>query len=229
MNPNRLARVAGLFYLGQLVLSGFSQLYVRPSVFVAGNATATADNVRASATLFRIGLVTDLAGLTCFLLVGIALFILLRSVGDRAGLAMVLFVAVGVAIGSADLINHAGALLVATDASYSTGLGTGAADALVLLFLNLYRAGYFVAQVFYALWLLPAGYLVYRSGWFPRGLGVLVAIGCFSSLAELVVVFSSPTFVESDLAVLVLMPAAIAELTFMLWLAIKGAKTREVA
>lgn len=225
-SPKRLARIAGLFYLGQLVLSGFSQMYVRPSVFVAGDATATADNVRASATLFRIGLATDLAGLTCFLLMGMTLFFLLRTVDQRAALAMVIFVAVGVALGAVDLINHAGALLVATGAAYSTALGAGASDALVLLFLNLYRAGYFVAQIFYALWLLPAGYLLYRSGCFPKALGVLVAVGCFSLLAETVVVFSSSGFEESDLALLVLMPAAIAEISFMVWLAVKGANVQ---
>jgi hypothetical protein len=212
--------------LGQLVLSGFSQLYVRPSVFVAGDATATANNVRASATLMRIGLATDLAGFACWLVVGIALFTLLRSVDQRAALAMVIFVAVGVAMGAVNLINHAGALLVATVAAYSTGLGAGASDTLVLLFLNLQRAGYFIAQIFYALWLLPAGYLLYRSGWFPKALGVLVAIGCFSLLAEMAVVFSSPGFEETDLALLVLMPGAIAELAFMVWLAVKGANVR---
>jgi hypothetical protein len=115
-----------------------------------------------------------------------------KAVDQRAALAMVIFVAVGVAIGAVDLINHAGALLVATGASYSTALGAGAPDGLVLLFVDLYRAGHFIAQIFYALWLLPAGNLLYRSGWFPKALGVLVAVGCFSLLAETVVVSRPP-------------------------------------
>lgn len=223
MNPKTLARTAGLLYVAQLVLSGFSQMYVRPSVLVAGDPTATADKIRSSAELFRLGLVTDLAGLACFLFVGVALYMLLRSVSGGAATAMVALVSVGVAVGAADLFNHAAALVIATGGEYATAMGDGPRDALAYLFANLYNHGYHVAQVFYGLWLIPAGYLLYRSGWFPKALGALIVVGGLSILAELVVIYSSAAMIESDLAVLVLVPGAIAEIALMFWLAVMGA------
>ena len=83
--------------------------------------------------------------------------------------------------------------------------------------------GYAIAQIFFGLWLLPLGYLVYRSGFFPRALGVLLMIGAASYLTELVAGFLFPETGESFL-LLIAIPAAIAEVSFLLWLLIKGAE-----
>jgi hypothetical protein len=224
-SPRSLARIAGLLYLVVAVLTGFSELFVRAGALVAGDATATANNVRSSATLFRIGLAADLVGITCFLLVVMALYFLLREFGPRAASAMLIFAAVSVAIQTLNLVNHAGALLAATGPGISTAFGSGGSDALVLLFLELHKQGVFIAQVFFGLWLLPAGYLVYRSGYFPKVLGVALASGCFFYLAALVPVYLSANL-DSSLSVPIAMPAGIAETVFAVWLAVKGANTQ---
>jgi Domain of unknown function (DUF4386) len=217
----RLARLAGLLYLIVAVCGGFSELYVRSRVVVPGDAAATAEKVSASATLFRIGFVSDLVNITCFLLVALTLYVLLKHVSHQIALAMVLVVAVSVAIMSVNLLNHLGALLVATGASYPAGFGAASSDTLVMLFLDLHKHGYLIAQIFFGLWLLPLGYLVFTSAYFPRALGVLLMLGCFGYLADLVAILSSPSF-ESSLSPFLLAPAVLAEGSFILWLLVKG-------
>jgi hypothetical protein len=105
-SPKRIARVAGILYLLLAAFNGFAELYVRSTIVERGDAAATADNVVANATLFRLGFVSDFAGITCYLLVAMALYVLLKHVNRNVAAAMVTFVAVAVAIMSANLLNH---------------------------------------------------------------------------------------------------------------------------
>ena len=88
--------------------------------------------------------------------------------------------------------------------------------------MNLQKQGVYANQIFFGLWLLPLGFLVYRSGWFPKWLGVLLVIGCFSQLVELTAIYLAPNFDESSVMAL-LLPGGIAEIVFALWLTIRGA------
>jgi hypothetical protein len=226
MSKQQLARVAGVIYLVLAVCAGFSELFVRSSVTVAGDAAATADNIRASATLFRIAFVTDVVNVACFILLALALYVLLAPVNQRIASTFVIFSAIAVAIMGVNMLNHAGALAVATDPTYATALGAGSADALALLFLDLHGHGYLIAQIFFGGWLLPLGYLVYKSGYFPRVLGIMLMIGCFGYLADLVATYLSPGF-ESSLSPYLLLPAALAEISVLLWLLVKGANVEQ--
>lgn len=216
-----LARIAGALYLILAVCGAFSELIVRSGVKVAGDAAATAENIRASATLFRVSFVTDLINIACFVLLAMALYVLLSPVNRKIAASFVIFNAVAVAIMGANLINHAAALAVATNSTITSALGAGPADGLAYLFLELHSRGYEVGQVFFGLWLLPLGYLVYVSGYFPRILGVLLMIGCAGYLAHLVAVYLSPTF-ESDASLYLAMLAGVTEFSFLLWLLVKG-------
>lgn len=187
------------------------------------DAATTAENIRAAATLFRLGFVTDLMNIACFILLAFALYVLLSPVNRRIAAAFVILNAIAVAIMGANLLNHVGALMVATDPAYATALGAESADALTLLLLNLHSQGYLIAQIFFGLWLLPLGYLVYASGYFPRVLGGLLMIGCVGYLADLVAIYVSPGF-ESSVSLYLALLAGIAETSFLLWLIVKGAK-----
>jgi hypothetical protein len=97
-------------------------------------------------------------------------------------------------------------------------------DALVMLFVDLHRHGYLIAEIFFGLWLLPLGYLLYISDWFPKTLGVLSMIGCLGYLLDVGATFTSPTL-ESGIGPIGLVPTAVAEVSVVLWLLIRGAKT----
>ncbi|WP_158847703.1 DUF4386 domain-containing protein [Saccharothrix deserti] len=210
-SPKRAARVAGVLYLLLAVLNGAAEMYVRATIVQPGDAAATADNVVAHATLFRLGFVGDLVGIACLLFVAMALHRLLGHVDKNAAAAMVVFVTVAVALMCANLLNHFAALMVATDGSFATAFGPDGSDALVLMFLDLHHNGYLIAQVFFGLWLLPLGHLVRASGQFPRSLGVLLAVGCFSYLVDLLAKFLLPDL-GAAASPFVLAPAVVAEL-----------------
>lgn len=210
-----LARIAGALYLIVAVLGGFAES-VRTSVTVSGNAAATAANVVQHATLFRAAFVADLVDEAAFIGVGFVLYVLLRNVNQRLALAMLLLNVLSVGLQAANMTNHLAALMVATDARY------GAPQTQVLFFLELHRQGYLVAQVFFGLYLLPLGYLVYRSRMFPRALGVVLMVGCAGYLGGVVSTFASPGF-DSSLATPLGLVGGLAEIGFLLWLLAFGA------
>jgi Domain of unknown function (DUF4386) len=223
-----LARIAGSLYLVVAVGGGFAELVVRSSILQPGNAAATADNIRASATLFRAGFVADLVQATCFLLTAMALYLLLRHVQELVARAMVVFVAVSVAIVCLNLLNQWVALQVATGEELASALGPAGAAALTGLFADMHRSGYLIAQMFFGLWLVPLGYLVLRSGWFPKVLGVLLIVGCFGYLVDLFLQFLAPGVAEG-IELVVVAPAAVGELLFVAWLLVKGVPVPEPA
>jgi Domain of unknown function (DUF4386) len=220
--PKTLARTAGLLYL-LVGAAAFNEGYVLPHIVKAGDAAATAANIRASATLFRLGFVADLVAATCWLLLAMALYLLLRHVHRLAAAAMVTFAAVGAGIQYLNQLNQYTALTVATSRHYTHGPGRAGADALALLFANMQHDGYLIAGMFFGLWLLPLSYLVIRSGYFPRVLGVLLLIGGFAYIANLFTQVLAPRL-GSRIAPVFIVPAGIAELSFLVWLLVKTVK-----
>ncbi len=221
--PHHLARTAGLFYLIVAILGGFAHFFSRGEVYRPGDATGTARNVVAHADLVRAGFVADLVQAAFFLFTAMTLYVLLKHVNRNAARAMVIFVAVAVAIICLNMVHQLAALLVATDTSYASALGARGSDALVLLMLDLQHYGYLIAQIFFALWLLPLGYLVHRSGVFPRVLGALLVIGCVGYLLDTFTLFLAPDL-GAALDPFLVAPAGIAEIAMLLWLLVKGVR-----
>jgi Domain of unknown function (DUF4386) len=180
------------------------------------------------AALFKAGFVADLVDFTAFLGVGLILFAILRSVNLPVAVAMLAINAVSVAIQALNMLNHVGALLVATDPRFTTGLSPDASHSLVLFLLELHRQGYLIAQIFFGGYLLPLGYLVYRSGIFPKALGVILAVGGAAYLADIAAVWAAPDF-QSNVALYFGTIGGIAELLFLLWLLVMGARKGELA
>jgi hypothetical protein len=216
---SKLARLAGLFYLIVAVTGGFSELFVRENIIEAGDAATTAENISASPALFQVAFASDLVNITFFVLAALVLYVLLKNVNHNVAVGMVVFNAVAAAIMSANMINHFAALQVAT----GSGVGSPASDGLVQLFLDMHSNGYAIAQIFFGLWLLPLGYLAYKSGFFPKALGVMLMIGSASYLTELVAGLLFPGMGDNAL-LLIAVPAALAEVSFLLWLLVKGVR-----
>ncbi|MGH2529132.1 MAG: DUF4386 domain-containing protein [Actinomycetota bacterium] len=224
-SERRLARIAGSMYLVVALFGGFAELVVRDGIVEAGNGAATADSIRGSATLFRLGFASDLVQATVFLLTAMALYVLLRHVNELVARAMVVIVAVSVAIICLNLLNQFVALQIATGQTTSGALGPAGSDALAGLFTDMH-GGYLIAQIFFGLWLLPLGYLVYRSGSFPKVLGVLLAVGCFGYLIDTFVHFLAPGIADT-IQWIVVAPAAFGELWFVAYLLLKGVRVTE--
>lgn len=218
--PQRLARIAGLLYLIVAVFAAFA-FYSRAAVFAPGDAATTANNVVADAGLVRLGIAADLIQATAFLLLALVLYELLRHVNQSAARAMVTFVAVAVAVMCLNMVHQFAALVIATEPSYVDGLGVGPADALVLLMLDVHGSGFLFAQIFFGLWLLPLGILVYTSGMFPRWLGVLLIIGCAGYLVDTFARLIAPDQGAMLSPYLVAAPT-LAEITMVLWLLMRG-------
>jgi hypothetical protein len=216
INPNRIARVAGILYLIIFCLGIFAELFVRQSLIVPGDAATTVNNIMASESLFRISLVSDLIRHTFLILLPLVLYQLLKPVGKNIALLMVIFALAGVPIALLNMLNHFAALLLLSGADYLTAFEADQLHAQVMFFLDLYEYGAFIPQ-FLGLWLLPLGYLVFKSGFLPRILGILLMIGCFGYVTDAVLFF----LFASSAATLSLF-AFIGELLFALWLLIKG-------
>jgi hypothetical protein len=223
-SPNHIARIAGLLYLTVAIFGGFAHLFVRATVYVPGDAATTADNVLANTGLVRFGVFADLLQATVFLLLAMTLYMLLKHVSKNAAQAMVVFVAIATAIITLNMVFQFAALLVATDPTYVASFGAEGSNALVLLLLDIQHYGYLIAQIFFGLWLLPLGYLAYRSGMFPRVLAVLLIIGGTGYLLDTVGSFLVVDFSEIMSAVIV-MPAGIAELWMVGYLLVIGVRS----
>jgi hypothetical protein len=218
--PKTLARVAGPLYLLLIVAAAFA-LSVRSGIVEPGAAAATADNIRASATLFRASFVVDVAANLVYLLTAMTLYLLFRHVHELVAAAMVTFVAVSVAVGSLNLLNQYTALTIATNDEYTRSFGRAGADALTLLSADTFSNGNTLNAIWYGPWLIPLGYLVIKSGYFPKVLGVLPIIGCFAYLGWLLTTFLAPD-APAVIGSALLAVAGIGEGAFVVWLAVRG-------
>ncbi|MGE3960675.1 MAG: DUF4386 domain-containing protein [Dehalococcoidia bacterium] len=217
--PNTLARLASLAYIVVIVAGGWSELVVRQPLTVSGDRAATAGNIAGATGELRAAFGADMAMIIAFLVVGFSLWALLRRVSPEAALAMLVANAISVAVMSANLLNH-GALIVLQD--HAVELGSGTSGALAGFFLEMHSIGYLVAQAFFGLYLLPLGYLVYRSGMLPRWIGVLLMAGFAADMAQIGVEYLAS---DADaLAEAVAAPAGIAELSLTLWLLVRGVR-----
>lgn len=217
---NTLARLAGLLYLLVAVGGGFAES-VRSSVRVPGDGAATAANIVQHATLFRIGFAADLIDFACFLGVGLLLYVILKPVNGPVATAMLTINAVSVAVQALNMLNQLGALMVATDPVYTAGMTPAATHGLVLLLVDMQHQGYVIAQIFFGAYLLPLGYLVYRSEFFPKTIGIALMVGAGGYVAGVVANFVAP---ESSVPVYPALVGGLAELVFLLWLLVVGAE-----
>lgn len=223
-SPKRLARIAGVLYLLLAIFGGFAEGYVEPRMYVAGNAAATAANVVANAGLLRMGVVADLLDGTVFVFLAMTLYILLKHVHKSAARAMLVLVAIATTITCVIAVFEFEGLRVATDSSYAAAFGTAGSNALVMLMLDAQHYGLLVAQIFFGLWLVPLGYLAYKSQMFPRALGVVLIMGGAGYLVDLLAAFLVPEL-GHKISFFVLIPPVIAEFWMLGYLLVIGVRT----
>src|SRR5438045_5273908 len=229
MHPTKkAARIAGFIYLSMIFTAPFSLIYVPSKLIVRGNAAATADNILAHETMFRLSIFGDLIGQVIFICLGIALYRLLSNVNKTWAALMVAFVLVSAAIGFLNTLNNIAALTLFHGADFLAVFDKPYREALAHLFVRLHSQGISIDEIFWGLWLFPFGLLVFRSGFLPRWIGVWLMINCFGYLVLFITALFFPAY--NDKAFLYLQPVLFGELAIMLWLLIRGPKvTRSAA
>jgi hypothetical protein len=219
--------MAGLTYLIYIVISVFADVLGRSKLIVLGDAATTARNIMASAWQFRIGFVVDLVAAVLFLLTAWALYVLLKPVNKNLALLFLLLNLGGVAVWCfSDLFLIASQLLL-SGADYLKVFQADQLQALAMVSLYVYKNGFSgIAQIFFSAWLFPLGYLVFKSGFLPRILGIVLMVECFAWLLYPIQFFLFPgnvvlTYLSSAVGF-------IGELSLTLWLLIKGVKDQKL-
>lgn len=217
--PARVARITGGVYLAYIVASliatalGQIGLGAAPQVYQAMTTNEGS---------FRLGLVIALVTGFLFLMVAWGLYVLLRSVNRDLALLFLLLNTAGVAIQGASMLPLISALLQSDPASHMQDFSAAQLEGLAYLSINVYKTGWVTAQLFFATWLFPLGYLVYRSGFLPRFLGVLLVLDGIAVSIWFLQVLLLPDYPAIRYPGLVV--SFVAEVGLGLWLLVKGVK-----
>ena len=222
LSPKFYARVGGFAYLYIIAAGIFAQVFVRSTLAVPGDAAATAENILASEFLFRAGFASELLLLVADVMVAFILYVLLKPIDKNIALLAAMFRLVMTGISAANSFNHYYVLLFLNDAQYLTAFGVDQLQAFALHSLRAHALGYHVSLVFFGFHCLLIGWLIFRSTYIPRLIGILliVASACYLTNSFSAILF--PDFARM-LSSLILLPALIAELSLAMWLIIKGA------
>jgi hypothetical protein len=213
--------MAGLFYL-IFILTFALASYLRSQIIVFGNAVTTASNIVTSQDLYRLAFVTELVSALFFVLGAWALYVLLRPVDKNLSLLFLLLNLAGVVIESLNMFNLLAPLTILTGGAYLEAFQMGQLQALAMSSLYAYSNGIMIAQLFFGTWLLPLGYLLYKSGLVPRLLAVLIILDFFGVLIWFFQYFLLPDY--GALSYPGLAVSFVAEFSLALWLLIMGAK-----
>ena len=223
-SPRKTARMAGLFYL-IFILTTVLASYVRSRIIVSGDAAATANNIMGSELFFRIGFITELVSAVFFVLAAWALYVLLKPVNKNLALLFLLLNLGGVAVECINALNLFAALQFLSGANYLNVFQTGQLQAMAMSSLDLYINGFLIAQIFFSAWLLPLGYLVYKSHFLPRWLGLLLILDFFGNMSWFFQGFLLPDY--KILAYPGNAISFIAEISLTAWLLIMAVKEQK--
>ena len=224
MIPNKkTAHIAGLLFL-LMVLSGlFAELFFRQRIFTDDAAETTA-RILANPMLYRAGILSDIVMSLSYLLTAMALYRLLSKVDEGQAKAMVLFAAAGCVILMVNVLNEYMPLIY-SGAQSGAFSATQIGELSQLSFVT-YNNGYMIGQVFFALWVLPLGILICRSGFIPKVLGILFVIETVCGLLSVAAHF---LLGNATIANLLLLPGTVAEFMFLFYLLIRGVGKTEQA
>ncbi len=228
MHPlKKTARIAGLLYLLVVLTGPFVLIYVPRKLFVLGDATATASNILAHQSLFQAHIVVGLVSEMLFIAVVLALYRLLKGVNRELATLMVVLILIDAPLAFLSVANEVATLTFLRGGDFLAAFDQPQRDALATLMINIDSHGVPISEIFWGLWLLPLGLLVYRSGFIPRFLGVWLFI---NGLAYLVLSAMGLLVPEhARIASTIATPVLFGEVALMLWLLIVGARGQPAA
>ena len=223
-SENRLGRLAGLLYVVVIVTGIFSLGFVPSHIASAKDSQGILAAIAASQTLFRAGIASFVIEQIAFLLLPLVLFQLLQSVHRQAAVLMMAFAVIGVPIALISLTHRIDVLPLLTDTHLQEMFTPAQLNTMAQRSLDAYRSGLLVASLFWGLWLLPFGYLVWACGYLPKVLGALLVIGGISYVADVFCTLLLPHYADMALSDYMTSPAAIAEIGTGFWLLLFGTR-----
>ena len=220
-SPQVYARIGGLLYLLIIITGMFAEVFVRNKLIISGDASATANNIINSPFLWRIGISADLIMQICDLPVMLILYLLLKPINKNIALLNLLFNLIQTAVLVANKLNLLNALFLLGDAEYLKSLDSNQLHTLSFLSIKLHEFGFGIGLIFFGIVCLLEGYLIFKSGYFPKTIGLLMQIAGVCYLTNSFALILAPKL-ANNLFPLILIPPLIAELSLCLWMIIKG-------
>ncbi|MDH5729373.1 MAG: DUF4386 domain-containing protein [Gammaproteobacteria bacterium] len=213
-DPKKIARLAGFLYVLLVPLGVFGILYVPNALIVSGDAATTISNILSNENMYRLSIVSALLTQIVNLFVVVYLYILLKPVNKNHAAMMLIFILVAVPIAMFNELNRIAVLFLLND---SITLARDQVHSLVTLLLDIHQQCIHLVGIFWGLWLLPMGYLVYQSNFIPKFIGIFLIIGGIAYVIDFFTALLFPNFTlfASDYTFL-------GEVLMMLWLLIKG-------
>lgn len=215
-SPHLKARIAGLLYLGTIV-GGLSGLSIRSAMLVKDDAAATAANILAAEPLYRASIGADLLSFACYVGVTAMLYGLLKPVSPSLSRLAACFSLAGCAIGAAVTLNLIAPLLLLKGAPYLAAFRPEQLQALALWSLKLHGQGYNIGLIQFGFYCTLLGYLVFRSGFLPRAIGVLLVVGGVCWLTDSLATIVAPPLAAA-LSGFTGIGAFVGEASLCLWL-----------
>lgn len=223
MPLTRLARIFGVLYLIVALGGGFAEV-VRSSLVKNGDPAATAQNILDSEFLFRVGFSTDLVAFSAEVALALVIYVFFKQVNEGIALLAGFFRLAQAVVLGLNMLNQFVALLILTSTEQLASFTDAQREALALLYMDAHNYGYLIGLIFFGLSSFALGYLVLRTDYFPRVFGVLL----MSFVAFGYILDSFTSFLIADkpevISIVLIAPAALSEVAFILWLVIKGAK-----
>ncbi len=179
-----LARLTGVTYLLMIPFSILGILYIPDAILVSGDMAATINNITANKTMFHLSIFASLVVQLIQIILVLLLYKLLSHASKIAGVLMIAFIIPAVSIAMLNEVNLLAISSLVSDAAYAASFTAEQIQGLVGLLFEMHQSGVMIAQIFWGIWLFPMGYLVYKSGFIPRIIGVLLMIGCFGYLSD---------------------------------------------
>lgn len=222
----KTARIAGLLYLIVVLTGIFSLAYVPKTLITWNDSALTFNKIIASENLFRAGIYSSVICYTAFLFLPIVLYHLFRNLNEFYARIMVVLALVSVPISFLNLQNKFSILSLINKDEYLNIYSLEHLQSNVMFYLHQYDNGISLVSVFWGLWLLPFGYLIYKSGLLPKILGILLMLGCFGYLINFTGNILIKNYTELGISKIVSLPASLGEIGTCLWLLILGAKNK---
>ena len=220
------AKLAGLLYLLLCIAGGWAHGGVRFTMIDYGNATLTAETILAAKTMFNSGILADLFTQIIMIFLPLALYQLFKSVNKSMALLMVIAGYMGIPIACLNMLNQMAAVMILAEPEYLKVFDSNQLQALATLFLNLQKYGYLIAHIFFGIWLFPMGYLVYKSGFLPKFIGVWLILGGSVYILQTFLFLDFPELEETISGIAGL--TGLSEIVFCLWLLVKGVKVEKL-